>query len=562
MRNLMICKNSIKNLAINESEKKNGKYILEGIFATLGKKNRNDRIYGKEEYLKHLQYLRNDIKNGESLLGELDHPEDRFEVKVKEASHRIIDLWYDEQNNNIMGKIELLNTPNGKIAQALVDQGVPLHISSRAAGSVNPDNTVNIQQIYTYDIVAKPGFAEAVLHRVNESEGTTKYSDDVYGFLKESERKDSLNAAPQFGYLNEDMSITEIPSEVKLRNEAKQIQEDNNMEIKDNTTPLVEEEEEKKDDDTEVKDNDDNGSDDNGGDDNNDSGDAEDDFEIISIDIETSDDEDNDDDTDGESKDDENGGDDDNKDDEDSDKSDDDNNGDDDKKDDDTNECDGATSECGDSCKKEDSDDENSKHDPEKEMILDCKEIKDRKEKFQDKIEEFVDAYKKKNADKKANESNIIDKYPISSLLNESEFASFVSLDESKKNKVISYLKDKNLTSRQAVNENWRNGIDYEPENEVWMKYAPTEYRELYEAASEDVKNSIKNTASYLLFENQYDVNHFWESTGLMEASSNNLMYENFINNVPKIGEINESTNLPYSKEFIDTIADMAKAYN
>ena len=90
----------------------------------------------------------------------------------------------------------------------------------------------------------------------------------------------------------------------------------------------------------------------------------------------------------------------------------------------------------------------------------------------------------------------------------------------------------------------------------------PTEYRELYEAASDEVKNSIKNTASYLLFENQYDVNNFWESTGLMEASSRKLMHENFINNMPKIGEINESVDLPYSKEFISTIADMAKAYN
>ena len=465
-----------------------------------------------------------------------------------------------------MGKIELLNTPNGKIAQALVDQGVPLHISSRAAGSVNPDNTVNIQQIYTYDIVAKPGFAEAVLHRVNESAESTKYSDDVYGFLRESERKDSMNTAPQFGYLNEDMSITEVPADVKLRSEAKQIQEDNNMEIKDNTTPIVEEEEKKEE--TEVKDTEEKETEENGNEEEKkDSEETEDDFEILSIDIETSDDKKEDDDVeikDVDSEEKTSDEEDEKKEEEEKEE---------DKKDDDTNECDKATSECGDACKEcgdackkegeeKGSDDENAKHDPEKEMILDCKDVKERKEKFDDKFAEFVDAVKKKNADKKANESNIIDKYPISSLLNESEFASFVSLDESKKNKVMSYLKDKNLTSKNAVNENWRNGINYEPENEVWMKYAPTEYRELYEAASDEVKNSIKNTASYLLFENQYDVNNFWESTGLMEASSRKLMHENFINNMPKIGEINESVDLPYSKEFISTIADMAKAYN
>ena len=185
--NLMICTSALKPLSakkLNESEATGKKYILEGVFAELDKLNRNQRIYPKNEYLKHLAYLRDDIKKGEPLLGELDHPDDRFEVKLKEASHRIIDLWYDEEKNVVMGKIELLNTPNGKLAQSIVDQGIPLHISSRAAGSVNPDSTVSIQQIYTYDLVCKPGFAGAVLHRVNESADSKQYSDDVKTFLQ------------------------------------------------------------------------------------------------------------------------------------------------------------------------------------------------------------------------------------------------------------------------------------------------------------------------------------------------------------------------------------------
>ena len=66
---------------------------MEGIFAELGVMNVNHRIYTENEYLKNLQYLREDVKRGD-LLGELDHPEDRFEVRVKEASHRIIDIWF------------------------------------------------------------------------------------------------------------------------------------------------------------------------------------------------------------------------------------------------------------------------------------------------------------------------------------------------------------------------------------------------------------------------------------------------------------------------------------
>ena len=193
----MVCGNANKALKLNESESTGQRYILEGLFAgPFGVENRNRRIYQADEYLKHLQYLRDDIKRGEPLLGELDHPDDRFEVKMKEVSHRILDLWYDKASNTVQGKLELLNTPNGKLAQSLVDQGIPLHISSRAAGNVNPaDKSVTIQQIYTFDLVCKPGFANAVLHRVNESESTDKYTDDVRDFLTESEKSESINTA-------------------------------------------------------------------------------------------------------------------------------------------------------------------------------------------------------------------------------------------------------------------------------------------------------------------------------------------------------------------------------
>ena len=204
-----------------------GRYILEGVFAELDKLNRNSRIYTKEEYLKHLQYLRDDIRKGEPLLGELDHPEDRFEVKLKEVSHRILDIWYDQSKNVVMGKIELLNTPNGKLAQSIVDQGIPLHISSRAAGSVNSDNTVSIQQIYTFDLVCKPGFAGAVLHRVNESADSNYYSNDVMGFLKKTQNIESINEAANYGFVKNNIMISDVDAEVKIRKEALDIIKEN-----------------------------------------------------------------------------------------------------------------------------------------------------------------------------------------------------------------------------------------------------------------------------------------------------------------------------------------------
>ena len=144
-------------------------YILTGIFAVLDKTNANNRIYTKEEYLKHLPYLQEMISRNK-LVGELDHPE-TFDTKLKNASHIIEKIWYDENTNTIRGKIRLLDTiPNGINARKLVDAGFPLSISSRAAGTVQENKKVKLERIFTYDLVADGGFGnDAELQRVNES---------------------------------------------------------------------------------------------------------------------------------------------------------------------------------------------------------------------------------------------------------------------------------------------------------------------------------------------------------------------------------------------------------
>ena len=78
---------------------------------------------------------------------------------------------YDEDNKQIKGRIRLLDTDAGRQAKALVDAGVPLQISSRAAGAVESNGKVKIKQLFTYDLVADPGFENAELTRVNESYG-------------------------------------------------------------------------------------------------------------------------------------------------------------------------------------------------------------------------------------------------------------------------------------------------------------------------------------------------------------------------------------------------------
>ena len=164
---LLIVEMSSSQLKVAEGGNK--EYILEGIFGEIDSKNKNNRIYTEDEYVPQIQQLQDKIKSSK-LLGELDHPQ-QFDVSLKNVSHIIEELYYDKDNKHVMGKIRLLDTDAGRQAKALVDAGVPLQISSRAAGAVESSGKVKIKQLFTYDLVADPGFANAELKRVNESYG-------------------------------------------------------------------------------------------------------------------------------------------------------------------------------------------------------------------------------------------------------------------------------------------------------------------------------------------------------------------------------------------------------
>jgi len=163
---LMILERSGENIAIN---KKDNEYVLEGVFAQFGVENNNHRIYEEKEYLPHLDYLKKKIDENR-LLGELDHP-DKFDISLSKVSHLIEDVKYDPKKRQIVGRIKLLDTPSGQIAKNLVDTGVPISISSRAAGVVGENKKVQIKRIFTYDLVADPGFENARLNKINESLG-------------------------------------------------------------------------------------------------------------------------------------------------------------------------------------------------------------------------------------------------------------------------------------------------------------------------------------------------------------------------------------------------------
>jgi hypothetical protein len=166
-----------------------GSVVLEGVFTEIGVKNKNNRIYEEAEVLPHINELKEKVKTNK-LLGELDHPKD-FDISLSNVSHVIEDLEYDKDKKQVLGRIRLLNTSKGKEAQALIEDGIPLHISSRAAGTVDEAGKVKIKKFFTYDLVADPGFENAELSKVNESYG---FGDTEGLYIYEmSETEDEIN---------------------------------------------------------------------------------------------------------------------------------------------------------------------------------------------------------------------------------------------------------------------------------------------------------------------------------------------------------------------------------
>jgi len=205
VNDLLIVEMSSNQLSVASSEGK--EYVLEGIFGEIDTKNKNNRIYTEDEYVPQIQQLQDKIKSSK-LLGELDHPQ-QFDVSLKNVSHIIEELFYDKDNKQVKGKIRLLDTDAGRQAKALVDAGVPLQISSRAAGAVESNGKVKIKQLFTYDLVADPGFANAELKRVNES----------YGFDNESGLwiYEMNGEAPE---ATEEITTTNTNTEIKEKNMA------------------------------------------------------------------------------------------------------------------------------------------------------------------------------------------------------------------------------------------------------------------------------------------------------------------------------------------------------
>ena len=179
---VLIIENSGNGLKINENAQSKKEYLLDGVFTEFDVKNRNERIYTADEFVPHVDRMM-EKKEWGVVYGEFDHP-DVFDVSMKYVSHTIESATYNQEKNRLDGTIRLLNTHWGKEAKAIVDDGCPLFVSSRAAGVTEGNGYVKLKQLFTYDIVADPGFASAKvnLQTMNESLGFSDKSN--FGILE------------------------------------------------------------------------------------------------------------------------------------------------------------------------------------------------------------------------------------------------------------------------------------------------------------------------------------------------------------------------------------------
>jgi hypothetical protein len=138
-----------------ESANEGKDLYLKGIMIQGGVRNANQRVYPVNEIGRAVKTLNDQVKNGYSVLGEVDHPEG-LNINIDRVSHMITECWMDGDNG--YGKLKILPTPMGNLVKTMLEAGVKLGVSSRGSGNVSDDgsNTVSDFEIITVDVVAQP----------------------------------------------------------------------------------------------------------------------------------------------------------------------------------------------------------------------------------------------------------------------------------------------------------------------------------------------------------------------------------------------------------------------
>ena len=154
-----LCPNGLCEDILTESDKhfiKQGGMMLSGVIQRADARNGNGRIYPHSVLSREMNTYKQLVQERRAL-GELDHP-DQSVINLRNVSHLVTETWWN--GKDVMGKIQVLNTPSGQVLKELVNAGVKIGISSRGTGSVREskgDTVVEDDfQLICFDIVSEP----------------------------------------------------------------------------------------------------------------------------------------------------------------------------------------------------------------------------------------------------------------------------------------------------------------------------------------------------------------------------------------------------------------------
>ena len=168
-----LCEGGVCQDLLTEEEKRlvreNNYMFLTGVMQRSDTLNGNKRMYPHAILEREIGNYAKLVKERRAL-GELDHPEDAV-INLKNASHMVTEIWWDGQD--VMGKVQVLNTPSGQVLRSLVDSGVKLGISSRGLGSVHESQGTTIVeddfQLICFDFVSEPSTTGAFMMTENKN---------------------------------------------------------------------------------------------------------------------------------------------------------------------------------------------------------------------------------------------------------------------------------------------------------------------------------------------------------------------------------------------------------
>ena len=163
---------------LRESKEKPGTFEVEGVMQRAKAENQNGRVYSKAILEREAKKYVNEFVDRGNAFGELDHPESPV-VSLKNASHIVKELYW--KGDDLMGKVELLNTPAGNIVKEIIRAGHTIGISSRGTGSVNQTNEGQLEvqpdfELVCWDFVSNPSTHGAFMNPIALQEGKIKLS--------------------------------------------------------------------------------------------------------------------------------------------------------------------------------------------------------------------------------------------------------------------------------------------------------------------------------------------------------------------------------------------------